>query len=219
MKINNYNRWIWLLFIIFLIFGLINPAFGLLAVICMISPVAAGFFKGRIWCGRYCPRGSFYDQVLGRIGKKNRRIPLLLKRAWVRWAVFVSLMAFMAYNLFQAEKTLTGIGAVFYTMVVVTTFIGTVLGYFFSPRSWCKICPIGTIAVLAQRGVKEPITLDSESCISCGKCARGCPMEILVHSFKEDGKVLAPDCLKCGVCIQSCPVKALHFGTGRKNAA
>lgn len=55
----------------FLILGLINPAFGLLAVICMISPVATGFFKGRIWCGRYCPRGSFYDQVLARVGKKK----------------------------------------------------------------------------------------------------------------------------------------------------
>ncbi|MCG0275570.1 MAG: 4Fe-4S binding protein [Thermosediminibacteraceae bacterium] len=211
MIINNFNRLYWLLFVIFLILGLVNSAFGLLAVVCMIAPVATGFFKGRMWCGRFCPRGSFYDQILARICKRKRGIPQLLKKHWVRWTVFVLLMVFMTYNLYQAEKTFSGIGSVLYTMVVLTTGIGAVLGYFFSPRSWCKICPMGTFAMVVGGGKKASLNLNSSRCKSCGICSRNCPMEIPVHSFKVEGKVNDPDCVKCGVCTLSCPVKALNF--------
>lgn len=33
-------------------------------VICMLAPVLLAPFKGRYWCGNFCPRGSFYDNVI-----------------------------------------------------------------------------------------------------------------------------------------------------------
>ena len=55
----------WLL-AVYLIVGYFFPAAGLVALICMIGPVAFAVSRGRWWCGHACPRGNFYDRVLGK---------------------------------------------------------------------------------------------------------------------------------------------------------
>ena len=53
----------WML-LAYLVIGWFYPVVGLLALICMIAPVAFAVRRGRWWCGNACPRGSFYDRVL-----------------------------------------------------------------------------------------------------------------------------------------------------------
>lgn len=50
----------------------------------------------------------------------------------------------------------------------------------------------------------------SDACISCEKCAKGCP----VHGIKiENGKpVWTGDCTHCMACICGCPVSAIEYG-------
>lgn len=38
-----------------------------------------------------------------------------------------------------------------YSMMVTTTIIGLIVGYLYRPRTWCAICPMGTISDLALR--------------------------------------------------------------------
>lgn len=211
MKRNNFNKYYWPIILLFILGGLFyNPAIGLLAIICMVAPIVTAIFKGRMWCGRFCPRGSFFDQILTRIGAKNRKIPDFLKKPLVRWSVFVVLMGYMSYNMYLTEGNILAIGKVLFNMVLVTTGIGIILGYFYSPRSWCKICPMGTLAMLTSRGIKKPVQVSS-ACKSCGVCAKKCPFEITVNSYKNTGEVEDPDCLKCGICVSSCPVNALQL--------
>ena len=50
--------------------------------------------------------------------------------------------------------------------------------------------------------------IGTEDCISCGKCARVCP--VLAISMKEGGPVIDESiCLGCGVCARNCPKKTI----------
>lgn len=49
-----------------------------------------------------------------------------------------------------------------------------------------------------------------ETCISCGKCAKVCP--VLAISIKEKKPVIDESiCLGCGICARNCPKKAIHL--------
>jgi ferredoxin len=65
---------------------------------------------------------------------------------------------------------------------------------------------MGTLASWLARG-KKPINV-ANSCVSCGLCARACPMNLTPY---KESKFAHPDCLKCGECIKVCPKKALSF--------
>ena len=51
----------------------------------------------------------------------------------------------------------------------------------------------------------------NDSCISCGACAAGCPVEALSEG---DGKyeINADVCIDCGACADACPVGAPEQG-------
>lgn len=51
----------------------------------------------------------------------------------------------------------------------------------------------------------------NDSCISCGTCAAGCPVEAISEG---DGKyeINADVCIDCGACADACPVGAPEQG-------
>ena len=48
------------------------------------------------------------------------------------------------------------------------------------------------------------IEIDEKTCVSCGKCARTCKMDVDITKNNA-----ALECIRCGECIKVCPVHAI----------
>jgi ferredoxin-type protein NapH len=209
------HQWAWILLVSFCIIGLVYPIMGVGALICMLAPVVVAFFKGRKWCGNYCPRGSFNDIVLSKLTLK-RRIPSLFKRYWFRITFLVIVMSGFAIQLAWAWGNIIEVGQVFARMIIITTLLAIILGVMYNQRTWCLICPMGTMAhfVVKMESVKRRlnyITFIKEKCVDCKLCTQICPINIDVHSYKREGKVTSADCLKCVSCVEKCPKNSLYM--------
>ncbi|RCX20954.1 4Fe-4S binding protein [Anaerobacterium chartisolvens] len=209
------HQWAWLLLLAYCIIGLIYPFIGIAALICMLAPVALAFFKGRMWCGNFCPRGSFNDVILSRLSLKNR-MPNFLKTAWFRNLFLVVLMSAFAIQLAVAWGNALAVSQVFIRMIIITTALAVVLGVAYNHRAWCMICPMGTMAHYAARTerVKSAIrhvSFNKGKCVGCKMCNKKCPVGIDVLCYKEKERVTNADCLKCGVCVEACPKRALNI--------
>lgn len=182
------------------------PILGLAALFCMLAPVVLAPFKGRAWCGNYCPRGSLWDQVFAKVNP-SRTIPGWARAPGFRYGVLALIFGLFSWQMFNAWPDPAEIGRVFLRVIFITTLIGIFLALRFSPRTWCSFCPMGTLASLLSKGV-NPIRVEN-TCVSCGLCAKVCPMDLEPY---KNGKLFAdPDCIKCGVCVSKCPKKALSF--------
>lgn len=206
------HKWVWVILIAFCIIGLFYPVIGIVALICMLSPSIFAFAKGRIWCGNFCPRGSFNDTILAKISR-NKKVPQFMKSTWFRTLFLVILMGAFTIQLILAWGDMSQIGTVFVRMIIITTLITIVLGIVYSHRAWCVICPMGTMASSVTKFVTgshmKYVTFEKEKCVNCKICSKECPIGIDVLSYKQQGQVTNADCLKCNVCINKCPKKAL----------
>lgn len=200
-----------LVFLGILIGGWFYPLLGYFMPFCMLLGIGIGFFRGRKWCDWYCPRGSFYDALIKPISPK-KQIPKLFKGLPLRISLLIILMSVMAIRLIISWPDPYKIGKSFILLLTVTTAFSIILAFFFHPRTWCYLCPVGLLANLAGRD-KYPLKIDSSVCIECKLCAKVCPMQIEPFKFKKDKLEIVKegDCLKCKTCVTSCPKKALKF--------
>ncbi len=134
---------IWLLPLI-VIGGLFYPLLGYLVVAMMAVFLTMAFFRGRYWCWNLCPRGAFLDSVVAKVSMK-KPTPRVFSKEWFRWLVFFMFLVFLTFRLVQAGANPVAIGAVFVGMCILTTVISIILGIITRHRSWCAICPMGTL--------------------------------------------------------------------------
>ena len=194
-----------------LILGWIYPIFGFCIPVCVIFGIGIGAFKGRKWCDWYCPRGSFWDTIVGPISA-GKEIPSFLKNYYLRFGIMIFLFGMMILQILTKFPDLNTIGRFFIILLTSTTIIGILLGILFHKRSWCSICPVGLAANLAGKN-KCLLSIESASCKECKACAKVCPADIKPYIHKTEGTkiVKEPDCYKCESCINACPNKALNF--------
>jgi ferredoxin-type protein NapH len=206
--LNRWQPYLFWILLAFLALGFIYPAIGVIAIICMLAPVAVAPFKGRYWCGNWCPRGSFYDNALSRFSPK-RPIPPFFRRKGLRVFMLAFIMAVFSVQTYFARGDLAAMGLVFINLIFVTTVAGVILGLFFHQRTWCAFCPMGTLASQLSRGVM-PLKVAPE-CAGCGRCSKACPLQLTPQDATASGAFAADDCLKCGRCTPVCPQRALGF--------
>ena len=210
--------------IAYLIAGYFWPAIGLLALVCMIAPVALAFRRGRWWCGNACPRGSLYDHVLSRYSP-HRPVPAFVRTAGFRLFMVAFILTVFGVRMYSAWGDWNAMGRVFWDIILVTTVAGVILAFIYAPRTWCSFCPMGTLSAWASpRAGSLPDGYRSihvgDTCrMRCKSCARVCPMQLTPYDSRgaSDG-YLHPDCIKCGRCAVACPVRIMSMSrrTGRE---
>ena len=72
------------------------------------------------------------------------------------------------------------------------------------PAFWCRaLCPYGALLGLASWLSPTAVTRDADSCVSCGRCAKACPLGLPVNTTR---RVSSPECQGCAECVGACPV-------------
>jgi len=204
-KIQPY---LFLILVIYLALGYFYPAVGLIAIICMIGPVIMAQFKGRYWCGNFCPRGSFYDSVISRLSPR-KPIPAFFRAKIFRTVMLAVIMSVFSAQMYFAWGNFNAMGLVFLRIIFITTIFGVLLGLIYRERTWCSFCPMGTMASWFSKN-KKPLAI-TKSCKSCQLCVKVCPMQLDPSTKKSSGEFNHEDCLKCSRCVSKCPLKALNF--------
>ena len=90
--------------------------------------------------------------------------------------------------------------------ILIAVIVLSVLFY----RPFCKwLCPLGAFYALLNRVSLFGMKVDQHKCISCGKCARACKMDVDVTKTPNHA-----ECIRCGMCVRACPTHAVSFRYG-----
>jgi len=133
-----------IIFFVILFNGWFNPLFGYFLPLCMVAGIGSGYFFGKRWCGRYCPRGGFYDLCCD-LTCKNRT-PEFYSGISMKIVTLFILVAIMLFGTYLNWPSITRVGHFYVLMLTSTTVIGIILGFYYRSRIWCLFCPVGSIS-------------------------------------------------------------------------
>ncbi len=207
--------------------GLWLPRLGLLLIPMMLGLAMMGFFRGKYWCGNYCPHGSLFDAIILPLARNSQRPDRLASRP-VIWGAFAIFMVGLVSRLTPviSEWGTVGfwdrLGYVFVFNYLVVTLVGSILGLTINARSWCSICPMGTFQSITYRlgtvtGLNTKTdrkirVINPDHCKRCGKCTRVCPMQLTPYDSGDDEDGFNDDrCIRCGLCAEQCPFGVLQL--------
>jgi ferredoxin-type protein NapH len=194
------------------------PLIGYFIPVCMLLGIGLAAFQGRSWCNWLCPRGSFEDAWLAKISR-GRRIPPVFRSTSVRLSVVAFLMGMLAWQISRLWPDTWAIGGFFVLLLSITTGVAVVLGVWFHQRTWCYLCPIGTMSNWVGRN-RRPLIMAPERCTHCHLCTKNCPMQLSPVELTEQSAMHNHgDCLKCSLCVENCPKAALTFQRSSRGGA
>lgn len=224
-----WKRYVWILVPVIGLGGLVYPLLGFAVLAIMVTLMILGMLRGKYWCGNLCPHGSLFDVVLARY-LPLKKIPTLFLSPVLKWSFFVFFMVMFASRVsgawqFSGESHFTErLGGVFVQQYLMLPTIGAILlAVIFAPRTWCKVCPMGTMQIIMYRlgtwlGLNKNTDVklelqNPEGCRECGACAKSCPMQLTpyldvqLQGFEEE-------CVKCSSCVDTCPFDLLSMAIG-----
>lgn len=204
--------------------------------------ILLGVLLGRFICGFLCPFGWFQELVHKIPTKKlsTRRLRPLTYLKYAVLLVMVVLLPALAVNevgmgdpffckylcpqgvlegAIPLSLTNAGIRAALGTLftrklsILLAVVVLSVVFY----RPFCKwLCPLGAFYALLNKVSLFQMQVDPNKCISCGKCAKACQMDVDVTKTPNH-----TECIRCGMCVRACPTHAVAFrygfGNGRQN--
>ena len=194
-----------------------------------------GVLLGRFICGFLCPFGWF-QELLHKLPTRKLSTKRLKPLTYIKYAVLllavVLLPALITNDVGMGDPFFckylcpqgvlegaiplaavnSGIRSALGTLfswklgILITVIVLSVLFY----RPFCKwLCPLGAFYALMNRVSLFGMKVDKHKCVSCGKCAKACKMDVDVTKNPDH-----TECIRCGMCIRACPTKAVSFCYG-----
>lgn len=220
----------WIVTLAVAIGGQFYSPLGLLVPFIMLALMGMSVFRGRYWCGNYCPHGSFFDFILAPLSRKVKIPKLFISKIFIGlfFLFFMYKLSSRFVTVFQNLNNISvfeGVGMIFSATYLTVLAVGGLLALVFSPRTWCQFCPMGTIQTIIYKLGKatgiaraKDVNITSEypwRCVACAKCARVCPMQLRPYAgIAEDARQFTDErCIRCRACIDSCPVKILSLSS------
>lgn len=124
--------------------GFFQPLFGLIVPILVVAAAIGSLVRKRWFCSSACPRGA----LLGSLGprySRYRALPASLKADKVRTALCGFLLVCTVGQTARNWDSLGQLGRFFWFVCALSLVVALVMAYFFKPRSWCAICPVGAL--------------------------------------------------------------------------
>ena len=197
--------------------------------------ILLGVLLGRFICGFLCPFGWF-QELLHKIPTKKLSTKKLKPLTYIKYAVLLVMVVLlpvlitndvgMGDPFFCKYLCPQGVleGAI--PLAAVNSGIRAALGTLFSwklgiliavvvlsvlfYRPFCKwLCPLGAFYALLNKVSLLGMKVDKHKCVSCGKCAKACKMDVDVTKSPDH-----TECIRCGMCVRACPTNAVSFRYG-----
>ncbi len=203
--------------------------------------ILLGTLLGRFICGFLCPFG-WLQELLHKIPTKKLSTRRLRPLTYLKYAVLlimVVLLPMLAVNdvgmgdpyfckylcpqgVLEGAIPLSAVnagirsalGSLFtWKLCVLLTVVALSVVFY---RPFCKwLCPLGAFYALLNKVSLFQMQVDQNKCVSCGKCARACKMDVDVTKSPNH-----TECIRCGMCVRACPTQAVSyrfgFGTGKQ---
>ena len=197
--------------------------------------ILLGVLLGRVICGFLCPFGWF-QELLHKIPTKKLSTKKLKPLTYLKYVVLLVMVVllpvlvtnqlgmgdpfFCKYLCPQGvlegaiplSLANTGIRAALGSLftwkfiVLLTVIVLSIVFY----RPFCKwLCPLGAFYALLNKVSLFQMQVDQSKCVSCGKCAKVCKMDVDVTKSPNH-----TECIRCGMCIRACPTDAVSFRYG-----
>lgn len=142
--------------------GYFYPLLGLLVIVLIGLAIGLNFRSTRYFCGQVCPNGASLSTTLSRVSRK-RKLPQSLYAPELRRGLCAFMLFCMVNLMVRFGHGWEQVGRIFWTIYVISLGISYTMGLFFKPRSWCAVCPMGTLqdTLGSTRNKEENITAES----------------------------------------------------------
>ena len=197
--------------------------------------ILLGVLLGRVICGFLCPFGWF-QELLHKIPTKKLSTKKLKPLTYLKYVVLLVMVVLLpvlvtnqlgmgdpffckylcpqgvlegAIPLSLANAGIrAALGSLFkWKFIVLLTVIVLSIVFY---RPFCKwLCPLGAFYALLNKVSLFQMQVDRSKCVSCGKCAKACKMDVDVTKSPNH-----TECIRCGMCIRACPTDAVSFRYG-----
>ena len=197
--------------------------------------ILLGVLLGRVICGFLCPFGWF-QELLHKIPTKKLSTKKLKPLTYLKYVVLLVMVVLLpvlvtnqlgmgdpffckylcpqgvlegAIPLSLANSGIrAALGSLFtWKFIVLLTVIVLSIVFY---RPFCKwLCPLGAYYALLNNVSLFQMQVDQSKCVSCGKCAKVCKMDVDVTKSPNH-----TECIRCGMCIRACPTDAVSFRYG-----
>ncbi len=149
---KSHQQWSWTIIVSFFVLGIADIRFGIFGAVCMTAPIYHALRgRGKIHCSKYCPRGSFLGK-LSPVSFQNT-LPRFMRTKAFKHFMLILMLSVFGFALYHTQLEFARVAKALFRFMGMSFIVGTLMGVFFKPRSWCQICPMGHGTDLIAKGL------------------------------------------------------------------